>query len=61
MLEKTPKVSEEEESQNKFAKDFEPSTVIPFLDAIQQVPSYAKFLQDLSLSRKGQTILRKLF
>jgi hypothetical protein len=34
---------------------------IPFLDAIQQIPSYAKFLKDLITMKKKTNVLKKAF
>jgi predicted AAA+ superfamily ATPase len=34
---------------------------IPFLDAIQQVPSYAKFLKDLVTIKRRENVPKKAF
>jgi hypothetical protein len=34
---------------------------IPFLDAIQQIPSYAKFLKDLITVKRKTNVLKKAF
>jgi hypothetical protein len=34
---------------------------IPFLDAIQQVPSYAKFLKDLITAKRKTNVPKKAF
>ena len=34
---------------------------IPFLDAIQQIPSYAKFLKDLVTVKRKMNVLKKAF
>ena len=36
-------------------------TNIPFLDAIQQVPSYAKFLKDLIIVKRKMNVPKKAF
>jgi hypothetical protein len=34
---------------------------IPFLDSIQQIPSYAKFLKDLVTVKRMTNVLKKAF
>jgi len=34
---------------------------VPLLDAIQQVPSYAKFLKDMCTKKRKTNILKKVF
>ena len=34
---------------------------VPFLDAIQQVPTYAKFLKDMCTKKRKTNITRRVF
>ena len=34
---------------------------VPLLDAIQQVPSYAKFLKDMCTKKRKTSVLKKVF